>query len=134
MQRKGHFATGVLVTLEPLPFANAEGPLKLLASDCSPAPHTDPTSHSGEAQAPSAQPEMHAHSPSKSTAAPGDTPCIPADTMLYFRGPAKLRAIPLRRCMCLSHDVPIATSIKQSALDAALLTSLLTKTAMLLSL
>ena len=93
MQRKGHFATGVLVTLEPLPFANAEGPLKLLASDCSPAPHTDPTSHSGEAHAPSAQPDMHAHSPSKSTAAPGDTPCIPADTMPYFRGPAKLRAI-----------------------------------------
>ena len=66
-------AAGVLVTLEPLPFANAEGPLKLLASDRSPAPHTDPTSHTGEAQAPSAHTGLHAHSPSKSTAAPGDT-------------------------------------------------------------
>lgn len=66
-------AAGVLVTLEPLPFANAEGPLKLLASDRSSAPHTDPTSLTGEAQASSAQTGLHAHSPSKSTAAPGDT-------------------------------------------------------------
>ena len=78
-------APGVLVTLEPLPFANAEGPLKLLAPDCSPAPSADPTGHLGEAQVPSALTGLHAHSPSKSTAAPGDTLCCPADTMLSRR-------------------------------------------------
>lgn len=72
-------AAGALVTLEPLPFANAEGPLKVLASGPSPAGHTGPAGHLGEAQAPAAQTGSHAHSPLKGTAAPGCTLCLPVN-------------------------------------------------------
>ncbi|KAL3140229.1 hypothetical protein ABBQ38_004504 [Trebouxia sp. C0009 RCD-2024] len=64
--------------MEPLPFANAEGPLEPMASSPShssarhsAAGHPDPGGHPGEAHAPSAQAAGHAHSPAQATAAPG---------------------------------------------------------------
>lgn len=108
-------AAGVLVTLEPLPFANAEGPLKVLASDHSSARHTGPTGHLGEAQAPSVQTALHAHSPSKGLAAPGRALCLPvvciAQLSIFFLGLAKL--VPIWSTyqilpVCPQHD-PIRT-------------------------
>lgn len=61
------------MTLEPLPFANAEGPLQLLTPALTPAIQADAASHQGSAQGPAG---AHAHSPSKHTAAPGDAHCL----------------------------------------------------------
>ena len=61
---------GVLVTLEPLPFANAEGPLRLLTTAHSPANQTEAAAHQASAQVPAG---ARTHSPSKQTAAPGDS-------------------------------------------------------------
>lgn len=98
-------AAGVLVTLEPLPFANAEGPLKVLASDHSPARHTAPAGHLGEAQAPSAHTGSHAHSPSKGTAAPGQTLCLPANSIKHmFLGACQAQANLSKLPVCPYHD------------------------------
>ena len=61
---------GVLVTLEPLPFANAEGPLQSLSTLQQPAHHTQAAHHQAEAQAVIGQPSS-GHSPAKPAAAPG---------------------------------------------------------------
>ena len=63
---------GVLVTLEPLPFANAEGPLQLLSTGQQPAHHTQAAHHQAEAQAVIGQ-TSGGHSPAKLAAAPGKT-------------------------------------------------------------
>ncbi len=63
-------SAGVLVTLEPLPFANAEGPLQLLTPTHPPAHHTEAHAHQAEAQAVNA-PASSGHSPAKHPAAPG---------------------------------------------------------------
>lgn len=66
---------GVLVTLEPLPFANAEGPLQLLSTGQQPAHHTQPAHHQPEAQAVIGQPSS-GHSPAKPAAAPGKSSLV----------------------------------------------------------
>ncbi len=66
---------GVLVTLEPLPFANAEGPLQLLSTGQQPAHHTQAAHHQAEAQAVIGQPSS-GHSPAKPAAAPGKTSLV----------------------------------------------------------
>ncbi len=66
---------GVLVTLEPLPFANAEGPLQLLSTGQQPAHHTQAAHHQAEAQAVIGQPSS-GHSPAKPSAAPGKTSLV----------------------------------------------------------
>ena len=60
----------VLVTLEPLPFANAEGPLRLLSPSQQPGQQPHATHHQAEAQAP----HLHGssgHSFTKHSAAAG---------------------------------------------------------------
>jgi len=66
---------GVLVTLEPLPFANAEGPLQLLSTGQQPAHYTQAAHHQAEAPAVSGQPSS-GHSPAKPAAAPGKTSLV----------------------------------------------------------
>ena len=66
---------GVLVTLEPLPFANAEGPLQLLSTGQQPAHHTQAPHHQAEALAVSGQPSS-GHSPAKPAAAPGKSSLV----------------------------------------------------------
>lgn len=63
---------GVLVTLEPLPFANAEGPLQLLTTRQQYAHHAQAAHHQAEAQAVIGQPSS-GHSPANASAAPGKT-------------------------------------------------------------
>ncbi|KAL0036203.1 hypothetical protein WJX79_007899 [Trebouxia sp. C0005] len=63
-------APGVLVTLEPLPFANAEGPLQLLITRQQYAHHAQAAHHQAEAQAVIGQPSS-GHSPANASAAPG---------------------------------------------------------------
>ncbi|DBA95921.1 TPA: hypothetical protein ACH3X1_001448 [Trebouxia sp. C0004] len=78
-------APGVLVTLEPLPFANAEGPLQLLSTGQQPAHHTQASHHQAEAQAVIRQ-HSSGQSPAKPAAVSGSMSSLKARMVALKKG------------------------------------------------